>query len=229
MLIEKIKKYLHNEPTLFKNSFNPEYDILAKDIADKIIAKEAEKLDLKNNDQDFDVIKTRRSEIDGEDFRTVGAEHVSLWGAERIGLLEVFNSLNIGEEKAKIGLAAVIARMVHPGSERETLRWLFDDSSLLELLGIDINSENSLHRTIDLIYENKDFIESKIYSQPPPAKAGGLLIRLKSLFSGSSRFLQSINYHQLIAGGLTLLISRKYRHLLCHVPDFGHNFLSHHR
>jgi transposase len=89
---------------------------------------------------------------------------VSLNGAERLGLLEAFKSLNIGDEKAKIGLAAVIARMVHPGSERETFRWLCNDSSLCELLGIEVNSENSLHRTIDLLYEYKDIIECKIYN-----------------------------------------------------------------
>jgi hypothetical protein len=76
---------------------------------------------------------------------------VSLNGAERLGLLEAFKSLNIGEKKAKIGLAAVISRMAHPGSERETFRWLCNDRSLCELLVIEISSENSLHRTIDLL------------------------------------------------------------------------------
>jgi transposase len=165
MLIQKVKKYIYNEPSLFEISFNTEYDILAKDIADKIIAKNNEELESRTTNRDPDIIKTRKSEIDGEDFRTVGPEHVSSRGAERVGLLEAFNSLGIGEEKAKIGLAAVIARMVHPGSERETFRWLSDDSCLCELLGIDVKSENSLHRTIDVLYENKEFIEAKIYDK----------------------------------------------------------------
>jgi transposase len=162
MLIEKIKRHINNEKTLFEISFNKEYEALAKTLADKIIAKRTEKLESTKYLDDNDIIKTSRSGIDGKDFRTVGAEHVSLNGAERLGLLDVFKSLNIGEEKAKIGLAAVIARMVHPGSERETFRWLCNDSSLCELLGIEISSENSLHRTIDLLYEYKDIIEYKI-------------------------------------------------------------------
>ncbi|MDR3157658.1 MAG: IS1634 family transposase [Zoogloeaceae bacterium] len=165
MLLKKVKKYLYNEQSLFEISFYPEYDILAKDIADKIIAKDNQKLEKETVNIDSDILKTRKSEINGEDFRTAGPEHVSLHGAERLGLLEALSSLNIGEEKARIGLASVIARMVHPGSERETFRWLSNDSSLCELLGIGVNSENSLHRAIDVIYENKGLIETKVYDK----------------------------------------------------------------
>jgi hypothetical protein len=162
MLVKKIQLQLYGQQTLFEDSFNKEYDILAKNLADQIIAKRIAAAEKKESLNNSDVIKVKRSEIDGELFRTVGPEHVSLYGAQRIGLLEIFDSLDIGKDKAKLALAAVMARMVHPSSERETFRWLRDNSSLSELLGIEINSEASLHRIADIIYENKSIIELKI-------------------------------------------------------------------
>jgi hypothetical protein len=39
----------------------------------------------------------------------------------------VFESLNIGDDKVKTSIAAVVARMIHPASERETFRWLSEE------------------------------------------------------------------------------------------------------
>jgi hypothetical protein len=155
MLIKKIEKYIKEEPTLFETSFNDDYDILAKNLASKIVAKRLHKREYNNQLKDDDIIKVRKSQVDCEDYRSVGAEHVALNGVERLGLSGVFESLNIGDDKVKTSIAAVVARMIHPASERETFRWLNEDSSLSELLGVDFNSDNCLHRTIDFFMSIK--------------------------------------------------------------------------
>jgi transposase len=92
----------------------------------------------------------------------VGAEHVALTGADRIGLPNIFKSLGFDDTQVKLALAAVVSRMVHPSSERECLRWFNQDSALGELLDLEIISDNALHRISDLIYDNKIKIEELI-------------------------------------------------------------------
>jgi hypothetical protein len=96
-------------------------------------------------------IKVDRNKIDHENFRTAGAEHVSLNGAERLGLLDTFRALGLTENKAKLALASLIACMVHPSSERETFRWIKQTSSLSDLLDVDIQSEYCLYKISDFI------------------------------------------------------------------------------
>jgi hypothetical protein len=162
MLIKKVQKHLTGQQSLFETSFNKEYDILAKKIADEIIANRIEQQENITKTDNSDIISVSRSGIDGENFRSVGVEHVALCGAQNLKLLEIFKSIGLDDEKAKIGLAAVVARMAHPGSERETFRWLNNDSSLCELLNVNIDYEKLLHRIVEEIYDNKQKIEKKI-------------------------------------------------------------------
>jgi hypothetical protein len=162
MLILKIKKYLQGSNSLLEETFNTEYEILAKKLADQIIEKKNKDLEKITNSTHSDIIKVDRRGVDGEDYRSAGPEHVALHGAERLNLLNALTSLGLPEAKAKLALALVAARMVHPGSERETYRYLACDSTLAELLGIEINSESSLYRIIDKLYENKSKIENSL-------------------------------------------------------------------
>ena len=56
-----------------------------------------------------------------------------------------------------------LVRMVHPGSERETVRWLRDASGVGELLGDGVKmNDKALHRAAVLLWENHDAIEHKL-------------------------------------------------------------------
>jgi transposase len=54
--------------------------------------------------------------------------------------------------------------MVHPASERETARWLRNDSCMAELLNDDFDriSDQALHRISDKLFEHKDIIEKSL-------------------------------------------------------------------
>jgi hypothetical protein len=162
MLCKKIERAISGENVLFESSFNQYYDALAKTLADQIIAKRSEEIERIEQLKEMDLNKSVRYEVEFEHFRSAGVEHVALNGVERLGLTNIFTSLGFDAEKAKLAVAAVVARMAHPSSERETLRWLDQNSSLCELLDLELPSEYSLYKISDDIYNVKDLIESKM-------------------------------------------------------------------
>ncbi len=57
----------------------------------------------------------------------------------------------------------IVGRMVHPGSERETVRWLSETSGVGELLDAEVKLyDNALHRTAVLLWENHAAIEQEL-------------------------------------------------------------------
>lgn len=100
-------------------------------------------------------------------FKTIGPEHVILSEINRYKLPEKLKELGFSTPQVKRALSLIIGRAVHPSSERETARWLRDDSGLDELIDTDFSeiSDNSLHRTADKLWENKDKIEEYLTSR----------------------------------------------------------------
>ena len=69
--------------------------------------------------------------------RSVGVEAIGLWAMEQLGLGSLLERLGFGARDRTLAMAAVIARMARPGSERATWRWLCERSALGELLEVD--------------------------------------------------------------------------------------------
>ena len=69
--------------------------------------------------------------------RGVGVEQVGLWAMERVGLMRLLEELGVNGALRAAAAGLIVGRLAHPGSERETHRWLRRDSALGELLGVD--------------------------------------------------------------------------------------------
>lgn len=98
------------------------------------------------------------------DSRSIGVEHIALTQLKEVGFFKAFERCLFTEKEQKYAAAQICARMVHPASERETARWLRDNSALSELLDVDFShlSDQMLHRITDKISEHKDFIENSL-------------------------------------------------------------------
>jgi transposase len=97
--------------------------------------------------------------------RSVGVEHVALHAARRLKLPEVFRQVGFTESQANMALANIIGRMVRPGSEKSTWRWLTERSALGELLGTDFSTKSamSLYRAADLLVEQHEILEKELF------------------------------------------------------------------
>ena len=103
--------------------------------------------------------------IDHGDVRKIGAEHVALSVAKQIKLMEILETLGFNQRQKEAALASIIGRVVHPGSELSTHRYLTTDSALDELLGTDLSDIglHNLYRASDQLLKHKDAIEAALY------------------------------------------------------------------
>lgn len=97
------------------------------------------------------------------DAKTVGVEHVAISQMNEYGFDKILKGLEFTQEQITYSKMLIVGRMAHPGSERETVRWLSETSGVGELLGAEVRLyDNALHRTAVLLRENHSAIEQKL-------------------------------------------------------------------
>jgi hypothetical protein len=97
------------------------------------------------------------------DAKTIGAEHVAVSQMDEYGFDKILKDLNFTQKQIDYARMLIVGRMVHPGSERETVRWLCDTSGVRELLGSRVKVyDKALHRTAVLLWENHVAIEQEL-------------------------------------------------------------------
>ncbi len=101
------------------------------------------------------------------DGRSVGVEHAGLEALSGLGLPALFDGLGFNRRQRCCALAAIVARMAAPNSERATNFWLRRHSALGEMLGIDFGalSDMALHRASDLLLAHQDSIEDHLFAR----------------------------------------------------------------
>ena len=97
------------------------------------------------------------------DAKTIGAEHVAVSQMDEYEFDKILKGLNFTEKQIDYARMLIVGRMVHPGSERETVRWLSDTSAVGELLDSQVKVyDTALHRTAVLLWENHVAIEQEL-------------------------------------------------------------------
>lgn len=105
--------------------------------------------------------------LEYRDVRTIGAEHVALETIRNLGLETYLGTLDFNRVEQVAAIGTLVARMVHPGSDRETARWLHETSGLGELLDFDIAriSLDKIYDVSDKILKHKTQLEEFLYKQ----------------------------------------------------------------
>jgi hypothetical protein len=97
------------------------------------------------------------------DAKTVGSEHVAISQMNEYGFDKILRGLGFIQEQITYSKMLIVGRMVHPGSERETVRWLSEASGVGEMLGSEVKLyDMALHRTAVLLWENHAAIEQEL-------------------------------------------------------------------
>ena len=156
-LANRIEEILTNQPSLFEAP--SEVEALAQHYAERI------------RQQGFNnkpVVMATRGDIQNVDVdsmvhsqaRTLGGEHVVLEQMQEYGFGDILKGLGFTDEQIDYARMIVMGRMLFPGSERRTVRWIEDMSAAKELLQTPVKVyDNALHRTAAKLWECRESIE----------------------------------------------------------------------
>ncbi len=135
---------------------------LAQKYASKIIAQQSATVE---EEPVWEAIDT--NSITNTSPRSVGGEQVMLEAAKALKLDSFLRQKGFSQQNVTAILGQVIARALHPGSERATHQWLQQDSALGELLDYDYKgiSLDRLYRCADGLLAKKTELEKHLYQQ----------------------------------------------------------------
>jgi len=96
--------------------------------------------------------------------RTMGAEYVGLSMFKALGLPKLLRELGFSSDQINGAILAIVGKLVHPSSEKQTREWAQHISGLDELLNTNFQhlSNNALYRVSDLLFKHKSAIEKHL-------------------------------------------------------------------
>ncbi len=161
ILTKRIQEILNGQQHLFK--LDCKLEKLASSFAAKIIVKQ-------QNQNDNDTKDYREVDIDSLAMsrpRSVGCEHVILEALRLLELDSKLGELGFTGPQVALAIGTIVGRACHPASERETHRWLQDQSGLGELIGHDFEQVGlyKMYLVSDQLLKKKSAIEKHLYQK----------------------------------------------------------------
>ena len=115
-----------------------------------------------------DTANVQLDSLEMDNGRSVGCERLALEALESLRFSEALKNVGMSDRDARIAMAMVIARMVHPSSERAALNWLETNSATLELLRLDTGKGlklDKLYRLSDVLVKHHRTIEDALFAR----------------------------------------------------------------
>ena len=130
-------------------------------LVDQESAKETKK---RKDEQDTKTIDLNT--ISHSESRSLGPELVANWAYESLEVDKVLRNAGIGDKERIIAKAVILARLVSPGSDAKTYRYIRDSSAISELVGIELSGFNKdqVYRCADSLIDAKAKIEKGLVS-----------------------------------------------------------------
>ena len=167
MLADRIEEIRNGQESIFQ--CDREIEKEAQRIAKLVLKKYATTLNDSNqcttDATDFKTVDI--NSIQHQDARKIGCEHVAVHAARQLKLEEILKGAGFNDKQSKLALGSIIGRLIQPGSELSTHRYLREHSALDELISTDFTklSLKNLYLVSDLLLKHKTLIENKIYQR----------------------------------------------------------------
>jgi len=149
LLVNVIKEKLCNQNRFFQ--IDREIEKLAEHYVALILEKRLQQASEKIEDIQEEHEKESRTQYESVDIhsvstsnaRTQGAEHIAIKQMDEYGFDNILRSLQFDDKQIVYAKMLIVGRMVHPASERETVRWINENSAIKELLRTDVKVYDS--------------------------------------------------------------------------------------
>ena len=147
----------------------PDVQAAAEAIVARLRARGFRAEALREDDHRPDVATVDLDSLAHENPRSVGCERLCLKSLDDLGFADILRDLEFTSRDRRIATALIIARMVHPASERETSRWLLCDSATGELLDLDGDrkalARKTLYRIGGLLWRHRAEIQRELFTR----------------------------------------------------------------
>lgn len=164
LITDRIEEIITQQKPLF---IDEQIDNIASRLAKEIIKKQSTPAlnDVESQETEYDTVDL--STMEHQHVRSVGAEHVSYEAIRQLGIEQALHDLGYNKKECEAAIATIVARLVHPASERETHRWLQENSGLDDLMGANFRrlSLNKLYEISDRLIADKTKIENFLYER----------------------------------------------------------------
>ena len=103
--------------------------------------------------------------LDNSQVRSVGAERIALQALQELHFGDTLERQGVSSRRARLTTALIVARMLHPASERAACEWLNTASATLELLGIETGKPlnlNKLYSIGDCLWSHRKALEAAL-------------------------------------------------------------------
>ena len=104
--------------------------------------------------------------IEEEECREIGGEWLCKQAFEKLGIDQLLMETGMNETQINMAKMLLTAKMIHPGSELESERWLNENSGAMELYGEEAftTTRYRLYQAATKLYQEKELIEKELYS-----------------------------------------------------------------
>ena len=158
ILTKRIQEILHGQQSLLKTDC--ELEKWARNYAARILAKQQDE----SSDNGIDFKEINVDSIEMNRSRSIGCEHVSLEALRLLELESTFRELGFTGPQTALAIGTIVGRACHPASERETYRWLQEQSGLGELIGYAFEDAGlyKMYQASDQLLKKKSAIEKHL-------------------------------------------------------------------
>ena len=164
---ELAEALLNGRPPLLEAA--PDVRAATEDIVAKLRARGFRVEAMQEEARKPDIATVDLDTLEHETPRTVGCERLCLKALGDLGFAEILHGLDIKGRDGRIASALIVARMVHPASERDTSRWLRHGSATAELLGLEGDRKalrrKTLYRIGDLLWRHRAAIQRELFNR----------------------------------------------------------------
>jgi hypothetical protein len=162
LLTSRVEQLLNREQSMFEIELSAYIEKIAQQVYSKLHqAGYGDKTPV------ADIQEVDISSLDVSRPRDVGVEQLALDAISQLGFINMLKEIGFNRHQIAASVGNIVARMVHPCSERATAKWLKRTSGLGELIGYDYESmgRDRLYSASDILLKNKHKIESDLYKK----------------------------------------------------------------
>jgi len=139
---------------------------LAQSISKRVVRRAASETASTAIQPEVDYYNVDVDSLSHQQIRQVGPEHICVETIKQLGLDQLLKEAKFNSKQIDTAIGTIVGRLVSPGSERSTHKYLQNQSALDELLNCDFQQLklDNLYCIADKILRNKEMIEEKLFT-----------------------------------------------------------------